>query len=154
MSNKFEIKICGINDEISMNTAINLKVNYIGLVFYQNSPRNVSINVCKRLLKLRNKVSKIVALTVNPKDDLLNEIEQIEMMGGLGEEDDEDEDDLEEEITTSSPSPQSIQSLDAITDDLDEIVTDEIETNADFSDPLSDELIAELQAEDELAEEP
>ena len=87
-------------------------------------------------------------------DDLLNEIEQIEMMGGLGDEYDEDEDDIEEEITTSSPSPQSIQSLDAITDDLDEIVTDEIETNADFSDPLSDELIAELQAEDELAEEP
>ena len=74
MKNQFEIKICGINDEISMNTAIICKANYIGLVLYQNSPRNVSINLCKKLIKLRNKVSKIVALTVNPKDDFLIEI--------------------------------------------------------------------------------
>ena len=77
MNNKFEIKICGINDEISMNAAINCKANYIGLVFYQNSPRNVSFNLCKKILKLRNKFSKIVALTVNPKDDLLIEIKKI-----------------------------------------------------------------------------
>ena len=77
MNNKFEIKICGINDEISMNAAINCRANYIGLVFYQNSPRNVSFNLCKKLLKLRNKVSKIVALTVNPKDDFLIEIKKI-----------------------------------------------------------------------------
>ena len=76
MNNQFEIKICGINDEISMNTSINCKVDYIGLVFYQNSPRNISINLCKKLLKLRNKVSKIVALTVNPKDDFLTEIKK------------------------------------------------------------------------------
>ena len=77
MNNKFEIKICGINDEISMNAAINCKANYIGLVFYQNSPRNVSFSLCKKILKLRNKVSKIVALTVNPKDDFLIEIKKI-----------------------------------------------------------------------------
>ena len=77
MKNQFEIKICGINDEISMNTAIICKANYIGLVLYQNSPRNVSFNLCKKLLKLRNKVSKIVALTVNPEDDFLIEIKKI-----------------------------------------------------------------------------
>lgn len=77
MKNKLEIKICGINDETSMNSAMNCKADYIGLVFYQNSPRNVSINLCKKLLKLRNKVSKIVALTVNPEDDFLNEIKNI-----------------------------------------------------------------------------
>ena len=77
MNNLFEIKVCGINDEISMNTAINLKVDYIGLVFFQSSPRNISINVCKNLLKLRNKTSKIVALTVNPEDDFLYQIKKI-----------------------------------------------------------------------------
>ena len=76
MSNLFEIKVCGINDEISMNTAIKCKVDYIGLVFYSNSPRNVSINLSRELLKLRNKVTKIVALTVDPNDDLLNEIKK------------------------------------------------------------------------------
>ena len=77
MNNQFEIKICGINDEISMNAAINCKANYIGLVFYQNSPRNVSFNLCNKLLKLRNKFSNIVALTVNPDDDFLIEIKKI-----------------------------------------------------------------------------
>ena len=43
MSNQIEIKVCGINDENSMQTAINYKVDYIGLVFYQASPRNISI---------------------------------------------------------------------------------------------------------------
>ncbi len=77
MNNLFEIKVCGINDEISMNTVINCKVDYIGLVFYQNSPRNVSINICRNLLNLRNKTSKIVALTVNPEDDFLYEIKKV-----------------------------------------------------------------------------
>ena len=77
MNNLFEIKVCGINDEKSMNTALKCKVNYVGLVFYQNSPRNISINLSRELLKSRNKTTKIVALTVNPNDDFLNEIKKI-----------------------------------------------------------------------------
>ena len=76
MNNLFEIKICGINDEISMNTALKCKADYIGLVFFENSPRNVSINLSKELLKLRNKLSKIVALTVNPSNEFLFEIKK------------------------------------------------------------------------------
>ena len=74
MKSLFEIKVCGINDEISMKTALKCKVDYVGLVFYQNSPRNISINVSRELLKLRNKTTKIVALTVDPNDDFLIEI--------------------------------------------------------------------------------
>ena len=69
MNNRFEIKVCGINDEISMKTALECKVDYVGLVFYQNSPRNISINLSRKLLKSRNKKTKIVALTVDPSDD-------------------------------------------------------------------------------------
>ena len=76
MNNLFEIKICGINDEISMNTALKCKADYIGLVFFENSPRNVSINLSRELLKLRNKLSKIVALTVNPSNEFLFEIKK------------------------------------------------------------------------------
>ena len=76
MSSLFEIKVCGINDEISMNTALRYKVDYVGLVFYQNSPRNISINSSRNLLKSRNKTTKIVALTVDPNDDFLNEIKK------------------------------------------------------------------------------
>ena len=74
MTNVFEIKICGINDEISMSTAIECKVDYIGLVFYQNSPRNVTIDYSKKLLYKRNKHSKIVALTVDPDDNLIKDL--------------------------------------------------------------------------------
>ncbi len=74
MNNLFEIKVCGINDKKSMNTALKYKVNYIGLVFYPNSPRNISINQSRELLQSRNKTSKIVALTVDPNDDFLFEI--------------------------------------------------------------------------------
>ena len=74
MNNLFEIKVCGINDEISMNTALKFKVDYVGLVFYPNSPRNISINQSRQLLISRNNTTKIVALTVDPDDDFLFEI--------------------------------------------------------------------------------
>ncbi len=77
MNNLFEIKVCGINDKNSMNTALKCKVDYVGLVFYPNSPRNISINVSRELIKSRNKTTKIVALTVDPNDDFLNEIKKI-----------------------------------------------------------------------------
>ncbi len=76
MKNPLEIKVCGINDETSMYTALQCKVDYIGLVFYQNSPRNVSLNYSKKLLQVRNSVSKIVALTVNADDEFLIEIKK------------------------------------------------------------------------------
>ena len=41
MNSLFEIKVCGINDEVSMNAALKCKVDYIGLVFYPNSSRNI-----------------------------------------------------------------------------------------------------------------
>ena len=74
MNNLFEIKVCGINDKKSMNTALKYKANYIGFVFYPNSPRNISINQSRELLQSRNKNTKIVALTVDPNDDFLFEI--------------------------------------------------------------------------------
>ena len=59
MSNTFEIKICGISDKSCMVTALECKVDYIGLVFYEKSPRNITIENSKKLLDNRNKFSKI-----------------------------------------------------------------------------------------------
>ena len=74
MSESLEIKICGINDQSCMDAALQCKVDYIGLVFFEKSPRNVSINLSKELLINRNKHSKIVALTVDPNDHLISKI--------------------------------------------------------------------------------
>ena len=76
MTNLFEIKICGINDKNSMLTAIDAEADYIGLVFYEKSPRNIGLVTAESLIRFRNKKSKIVALTVDAKDEFINEIKQ------------------------------------------------------------------------------
>ncbi len=81
-------------------------------------------------------------------DEIIGEIEQIEMMGGLPDEALEENDDEAENTAVSTPSPQSIQDLDALSEGLDEINVDDMANADDFEDPLSDELIAELQGDD------
>jgi phosphoribosylanthranilate isomerase len=76
MTNSFEIKICGINDKSSMVEAVNSEADYIGFVFYNNSPRNLTLSLAKSLVAFRNKRSKIVALTVNAKDEFISEIKE------------------------------------------------------------------------------
>ena len=76
MTNLFKIKICGINDKNSMLTAIDAEADYIGLVFYEKSPRNLELVTAEYLTTFRNKKSKIVALTVDAKDEFINEIKQ------------------------------------------------------------------------------
>jgi phosphoribosylanthranilate isomerase len=76
MSNNIEIKICGINDKLCMDAAIESKADYIGLVFCDKSPRNLSLGDAQQLLKSRNQHSKIVALTVNSDDDFIKDIKQ------------------------------------------------------------------------------
>ena len=74
MSKSLEIKICGITDQCCMATALECEVEYIGLVFFKKSPRHVSIELSKKLLTNRNQKSKIVALTVDPDDNLISNI--------------------------------------------------------------------------------
>ena len=59
-----------------MDAAIESKADYIGLVFYDKSPRNLSLDDAQQLLKNRNQHSKIVALTVNSDDDFIKDIKQ------------------------------------------------------------------------------
>lgn len=74
MMGKIKIKICGINDKASMLMSKSLNVDYIGLVFYKGSPRNLNISDAKQLLIKLNKKTKIVALMVNPKNTILKKI--------------------------------------------------------------------------------
>ena len=66
-----KIKICGITELAIANFCINKKVNYLGFVFYEPSPRNISIDHARLILKdIGNKINK-VAVTKDPSDDLL-----------------------------------------------------------------------------------
>ena len=72
-----KIKICGITDLATANFCINKKVNYLGFVFYEPSPRNISIDHARLILEdIGNKIKK-VAVTKDPSDDLLFSLEQL-----------------------------------------------------------------------------
>ena len=38
-----KIKVCGLNPTRDVQICIDLKVNYLGFVFYKKSPRNINI---------------------------------------------------------------------------------------------------------------
>ena len=67
-----KIKICGLNPVRDVQLCIDLKVNYLGFIFYEKSPRNISLSDIKILSNYDKKNSIFVAVTVNPSDDFIN----------------------------------------------------------------------------------
>ena len=66
-----KIKICGLNITRDVQLCIDLKVNYLGFVFYKKSPRNINIPDIKILSSYDKKNSSFVAVTVNPTDEFI-----------------------------------------------------------------------------------
>ena len=64
-------KICGLNPTRDVQLCIDLKVNYLGFIFYEKSPRNINILDIKELSKYDKKNSAFVAVTVNPSDEFI-----------------------------------------------------------------------------------
>ena len=74
MTKKLKIKICGIKDPLCMSTACSLNVDFVGLVFYEHSPRNITFEIAKSIIKYKKNETKIVALTVDCNDNFLDSI--------------------------------------------------------------------------------
>lgn len=70
------VKICGINDLPAMDAALDAGADMIGLVFFPASPRHVPLSEAKALAERARGKAKIVALTVDADDRLLEEIQQ------------------------------------------------------------------------------
>ena len=66
-----KLKICGLNPTRDVQLCIDLKLNYLGFVFYEKSPRNVNLADIKELSKYDKKESAFVAVTVNPNDKFI-----------------------------------------------------------------------------------
>jgi len=66
-------KICGLNPTRDVQLCIDLKVNYLGFVFYKKSPRNMNLQNIKILTKYDKKDSAFVAVTVNPSNEFIKE---------------------------------------------------------------------------------
>lgn len=68
------VKICGLSEPDSLRTAVDGGARYVGFVFFEKSPRNISIDVARELaLSVPSGVCK-VALVVNATDAELDDI--------------------------------------------------------------------------------
>ena len=65
------VKICGLNPTRDVQLCIDLNINYLGFVFYEKSPRNISLPDIKVLSKYDKKNSAFVAVTVNPSNEFI-----------------------------------------------------------------------------------
>ena len=69
-----KVKICGMTDAETIQTAIQHKVDYLGFVFYKKSPRNLTIEKAKQLTNNIPTNVKRVAVLVNEGNELIEQI--------------------------------------------------------------------------------
>ncbi len=68
------VKICGITSTDIMRATLDAGADYVGLVFFNKSPRNVSLADASALADMARGRARIVALTVDADNALLNAI--------------------------------------------------------------------------------
>ena len=71
------IKICGITNLDSAEFCIDQNANYLGFVFYEQSPRNITNeNISETLEKIKNKIN-LVAVTKDPSESIIEKISDL-----------------------------------------------------------------------------
>ncbi|WP_341369028.1 phosphoribosylanthranilate isomerase [Yoonia sp. BS5-3] len=74
MATDMRVKICGLRDAAAIDAAVQAGAAYIGFVFFEKSPRHISVaDAAKLAAGVPAGVAK-VALVVNPDDALLDRI--------------------------------------------------------------------------------
>ena len=69
-----EVKICGLKTPAMMAVALEAGADYVGLVFFPPSPRTLEVEDAKPLAEMARGQAKIVVLTVDPDDALVDAI--------------------------------------------------------------------------------
>lgn len=69
-----KVKICGLKSEATLAAALDGGADYVGFVFYPPSPRSLPPAEAGRLAHSARGRAKIVALLVDPDDDLLGQV--------------------------------------------------------------------------------
>ncbi len=72
-----KIKICGVKDLDIAKQAIDAGANFIGFIFYKKSRRNITIDNCEHILSEIKDLTIPVAVTVNPDENLLDDLLRI-----------------------------------------------------------------------------
>ncbi len=68
------VKICGVSTAEIMHAVVDGGADYVGLVFFPKSPRNVSLAEAAELAEIARGTVTIVALVVDPSDAMLDDI--------------------------------------------------------------------------------
>lgn len=68
------VKICGLSDPQNLQTAIDAGTRFVGFVFYEPSPRNVSFDTAWNLARAVPTSIRSVGLFVDPEDELLERV--------------------------------------------------------------------------------
>jgi phosphoribosylanthranilate isomerase len=63
-----DVKICGLKTEAALEAALAAGADYVGLVFCEQSPRNLDLGTARALADKARGRAKIVALLVDPDD--------------------------------------------------------------------------------------
>jgi phosphoribosylanthranilate isomerase len=69
-----DVKICGLKTPETVMAALDAGADLVGFVFYPKSPRNVAPEEARSLAEIARGRATIVALIVDAKDDLIDEI--------------------------------------------------------------------------------
>ena len=69
-----KIKICGLHPARDVQLCIDLRVDFLGFVFYAKSPRNVDLKEIKKLKTYKKLNSQFVAVTVNPSNEFIKSV--------------------------------------------------------------------------------
>ena len=89
MKNPISVKICGLATLDDVRACADAGANYMGLVFFEKSPRNISIDAARALALAAPLGLAKVALVVNPSDaelDAITETVPLDMLQLHGKE--------------------------------------------------------------------
>lgn len=68
------VKICGLSESNTMRVAVEAGAEFVGLNFFEKSPRYVTFPQAKELASLARGQAKVVALVVDAHDEMLKRI--------------------------------------------------------------------------------
>jgi phosphoribosylanthranilate isomerase len=69
-----KVKICGLKTSAAMGAALDAGADYVGLVFFPGSPRNVRLDQARELARQARGRALSVALLVDPDDALVDTV--------------------------------------------------------------------------------
>ncbi len=68
------IKCCGLNPTRDVQVCLDLKVNFLGFIFYEKSPRNIKISDLDILNNYNRKSTLFTAVTVDADNQMIDQI--------------------------------------------------------------------------------